>query len=220
VHAVIKLIVVALAIVPSIIVHEVAHGWIANWCGDPTAKNAGRLSLNPIRHIDPVGTVILPLVMYLTAGISFGYAKPVPVSVNRLRDPRRQSFWVSLAGPVSNFLLLGVAIVLGHSALCEWNYNTYAALSLRNWLAIWVLYLGLVNVTLGIFNLLPIPPLDGSALIERFVPMSKMSSYYHLRARALPFAMVFFIINSLYLHLGSGVLQSIQDAVAHWVSGI
>ena len=153
-------------------------------------------------------------------GVAFGYAKPVPVNVSRLRKPREQSFWVSLAGPGTNFVLLLIAIAVGHLPICDWSAYLGADLSVRNWIAVWALYFGLVNVTLGLFNLLPIPPLDGSALIERFIPIRQLSGYYRFRAQALPYAMVFLILNSLYLHIGMGVMQNVQDAVARLVSGV
>lgn len=216
---VIKFIVVAMAVVPAIVLHEVAHGWVANAFGDRTAKMAGRLSLNPLKHVDPLGTIILPVVLYLTMGVAFGYAKPVPVNVSRLRKPREQGLWVSLAGPGTNFALLGVAIAIGRSPLCDWSVYAGDSFSLRNWIAVWALYFGLVNVTLGLFNLLPLPPLDGSAIIERFVPVRRLSNYYQLRAKALPYAMALLILNSLYLHLGTGVMQNVQDTIGRLVSG-
>ena len=129
VQSVIKFVVVALAVIPAIVFHEVAHGYVANAFGDRTAKDAGRLSLNPLKHVDLMGTLILPAVLYLTMGVAFGYAKPVPVNVGRLRKPREQSFWVSLAGPGTNFILLLVAIAVGHLPICDWNAYAGADLS-------------------------------------------------------------------------------------------
>ena len=92
-------------LIPTIILHEVSHGVVANWCGDDTAKRAGRLSLNPIRHIDPIGTVLLPILLIVTTHLAFGWAKPVPIRVDRLRHPRNQAVLVGLAGPATNIVL-------------------------------------------------------------------------------------------------------------------
>ena len=107
-----------LAIIPAVILHEVSHGVVALWCGDDTAKRAGRLTLNPIKHIDPLGTVIVPVVLALTHAPMFAWAKPVPVSVNRLRHPRNQSVLVALAGPATNIILACIAGVVLHELSC------------------------------------------------------------------------------------------------------
>ena len=101
-----------LAIVPSIILHEVSHGWVANYFGDSTAKDNGRLTLNPLAHVDPFGTVLLPALMVFSGLPAFGYAKPVPVNVSRLRNPRTQSLYVSLAGPFVNIVLSAIGLLL------------------------------------------------------------------------------------------------------------
>ena len=149
-----------LAIIPAVILHEVSHGVVALWCGDDTAKRAGRLTLNPIKHIDPVGTIIVPVVLALTHGPVFAWAKPVPVSVNRLRHPRNQSVLVALAGPATNIILASIAGVILHELLVHAQTGLVAQI---------VFEFGVVNVFLAVFNLIPIPPLDGSALIERLL---------------------------------------------------
>jgi Zn-dependent protease len=191
-----------LAIVPSIVLHEVSHGYVANLCGDPTAKENHRLTLNPLRHIDPFGTVLLPALLIITGLPAFGYAKPVPVNVSRLRKPRTQSLYVSLAGPLVNILLS----VFGF-AICEFAIHVT-----QNQFTFDVgEYLGLVNLTLAVFNLLPIPPLDGSAIIERFVPNRHLPRYYNFRARALPIVMAFIILDSLFFHVGINWLSDLQN---------
>jgi len=141
--------------------HESAHAWVALKCGDPTARDLGRISLNPIRHIDPFGSVILPILLYLSAGLLFGYAKPPPVRLERTRNPRVADVLVSAAGPLSNFLLaiIGVAVwfVIRHVKVGEAAYN-----SVMVPLDAVAYSFVAVNLSLGVFNLIPIPPLDGS----------------------------------------------------------
>jgi len=137
---------------PSVILHEVAHGWVAERFGDTTARDAGRITLNPLVHIDPLGTVILPAVLALTGAPVFGWAKPVPVVPARLRRPVRDMAFVGLAGPVTNGLL---ALLAGRVLLP----------AVSGWLGVVVWAFAYVNVVLAIFNLLPVPPLDGSRLL-------------------------------------------------------
>jgi Zn-dependent protease len=190
-----------LAIVPSVILHEVSHGWVANYFGDSTAKDSGRLTLNPIAHIDPFGTVLLPLMMVLSGLPAFGYAKPVPVNVTRLRNPRTQSLYVSLAGPLVNIILsaigLGLCFVAVHDTRSQFMFNVGE-------------FLGLANLVLAAFNLIPIPPLDGSAIIERFVPRKHLPRYYQMRARALPVVMVLVVLDFLVFHVGTNALGDLE----------
>ncbi len=190
-----------LVIVPSVILHEVSHGFVANHYGDPTAKERGRLTLNPLVHIDPFGTVLLPLLLVLIHAPAFGYAKPVPVNVSRLRNPRKQSLYVSLAGPLVNIILsligLGICFYAVHVSKSVSTYDVG-------------LYIGLPNLVLAAFNLIPIPPLDGSAIIERFVPRSKLSSYYQLRARAMPFVLIFVVLAFWVFNFGNHALYDLE----------
>ena len=159
-------IIVFCVIVPSIILHEVSHGWVAYAFGDDTAKRAGRLTLNPVVHVDPVGTLIVPALLSLASAGVFGWAKPVPVNTGRLRSPRNQGVLVSLAGPAVNALLAAIFAVVFIKVIRPGlppvgAFSTGAEI---------VFYAGLVNVWLCIFNLIPIPPLDGSVLFERLLP--------------------------------------------------
>ncbi len=165
------------AIVPSIIFHEVSHGVVALWFGDDTAKRAGRLTLNPVKHIDPFGTVLLPVILSLSGLGAFGYAKPVPVNVRRLRNPRQHSLYVSLAGPLTNVCIAVLALLLFR--LTRPSFAPFVeTLPLVPRFFFW---LGLVNVVLAVFNLLPIPPLDGSAMIERFLPHTWWPTWLRFR---------------------------------------
>jgi Zn-dependent protease len=197
-----------IALVPSVVLHEVSHGWVANFFGDPTAKDAHRLTLNPLRHIDPFGTVLLPALMLISGLPAFGYAKPVPVNISRLRKPRQQSLYVSLAGPFVNIILSAIGLLI-----CKFSVTTIGGALYVSNLTMFNIgeALGLVNLILAAFNLLPIPPLDGSAIIERFVPAKHLGTYYQFRARALPFVMVFVILGSFVFHFGNSALASLEN---------
>lgn len=138
-------------IIASAIIHEYAHAWAAWRQGDSTAKYAGRLTLNPLSHVDPLGTVVLPLLLLLTSGAFFGYAKPVPINPYNFRDQRHGIIWVSLAGVAANF---AIAVILGLIL------RFFPGLFLAEFLSMIVI----INIWLGLFNLLPFPPLDGSKL--------------------------------------------------------
>ncbi|MDI6900507.1 MAG: site-2 protease family protein [Anaerosomatales bacterium] len=150
-------------LIPSVIFHEVAHGYAAFRLGDPTAKRAGRLSLNPLKHVDPFGTILLPALMSLGGGPVFGYAKPVPFNPHNLRDPRKGELIIGLVGPLTNFALAAVGGVIVRAV----SYAPAGAVFDVVW------YLGFllayVNLVLMFFNLLPIPPLDGSSVIVPFL---------------------------------------------------
>jgi Zn-dependent protease len=149
----------------AITLHEVAHGWTARIFGDRTAQMLGRLSLNPLRHIDPVGTVLVPGVLLAVGGPLFGWAKPVPVATSMLRNPRRAMVIVALAGPAANFAMAAVWCGI-LAAVVRVNLNE----TLISWIAemaeagIWV------NVVLALFNLLPVPPLDGGRVLAGLLP--------------------------------------------------
>jgi Zn-dependent protease len=171
-------------VVPSVILHEVSHGWAALVLGDDTAKRAGRLTLNPIAHVDLFGTVILPLMLAVSGFGVFGYAKPVPVNVRRLRNPRQHALYVSLVGPVTNLVIAGAAAaVLRLSSSAVRVDDRF--LVRDGWLVEALFFLGFLNVLLALFNLLPIPPLDGSAVVERLLPGRWLPSWYRFRRYSL-----------------------------------
>jgi Zn-dependent protease len=199
--------ILAVAIFPSIVLHEVSHGYVALLFGDTTARDAHRLSLNPLRHVDPFGTVLLPALLVMAGLPPFGYAKPVPVSINRLRNPRKQAIWVSLVGPAVNIVLCVVALFVAKSAIFSYAGQWYVRNDVVFKLAV---DFGTINITLAAFNLLPIPPLDGSAIIEQFIPSRRLPNYYQLRAKALPFLFTFIILDTMFLHWGTNFLSDLQ----------
>ncbi len=182
-----------IAVVPSIVLHEVAHGFVADKCGDPTARAQGRLTLNPIAHIDPVGTVLMPLLLALTHLPVFGYAKPVPVNVNRLRKPRNQSVLVSLAGPGTNIILSGIAWIVTEFLVHNGQPLIVNEIFPTNLMLFFMLF-GAINLILAVFNMIPIPPFDGSAVVERLVPRKHLRTYFELRARAFPVTLVIIFV--------------------------
>ena len=150
----------------AITVHEVAHGWVAKHCGDPTAAFAGRLTLNPIKHIDPIGTVLVPIALMLFTPFVFGWAKPVPVAFNNLDNPKRDMVLVAAAGPGVNLLMAFIWAAFG--AL------QFALISAMDVGSQWLLDMAgfgiTINVVLAVFNMLPIPPLDGGRVLAGFAP--------------------------------------------------
>jgi Zn-dependent protease len=181
---------IAAVVIPSITSHEAMHGFAANWLGDPTAREQGRLTLNPLPHIDLFFTILLPAFLLLSgSGVIFGGAKPVPVDVNRLRNPRRDWALVGAAGPLSNVALaLGLAVLLAlllHSGMVTPESRTTEILSVGIF----------VNALLAVFNLVPIPPLDGSRVVQLFLSGSALVAYRRLEQYGLIVivALIFFV---------------------------
>jgi len=186
---------------PSVIVHEVSHGALALLFGDETAKKAGRLTLNPLPHIDPFGTIILPALLLLTTGTAFGWAKPVPVDPRRLHHPRNQTVLVSLVGPAVN-IVIAVAAALVIRAI---QIHPDDSLVIRV-----VFYAGIVNVVLAAFNLIPIPPLDGSAVVERALPDRLWPGYLRFRQYSM------FVLLGLVLLLPGSLSFVFEPAIRLW----
>ncbi len=174
----------------AIVFHEISHGWVANAFGDPTAKELGRLSPNPIRHVDPVGTVALPMILAVSGAPVFGWAKPVPVVAARMRNPRLHMMLVALAGPGMNFLLaliavFGLALMLPPSQPLGPG-SLFLLKNLENFLVI--------NIFLAVFNLLPIPPFDGGHVVEGLLPRPAARRYASLGRFGFPLLIVLLVV--------------------------
>lgn len=198
------------ALVVCVIPHEVAHGWMAYRLGDPTAKWAGRLSLNPIRHLDPIGSLLVPAALFLVGfPIVFGWAKPVPINPRYFRDPWQGMLWVALAGPATNFGMALAAAALGRGLI---------ALGLTN---PWVLYfLGMVvllSLVLGAFNLIPVPPLDGSRVLSYFLPLRWRLQLARLEQWGIVIVMVLLLIGALELVFRGAYGAFVQLVGTHWL---
>ena len=210
--------VIVVSILPilfAITVHEVAHGWVAKRFGDPTAQRLGRLTLNPFKHIDPIGTVLIPaLLLLLKAGFLFGWARPVPVTWENLRHPKRDMVFVAIAGPVANLLM---AFFWGAVA----KFATALPAS-ADWAAVPLQLMGeigiTINVLLMVFNLLPLPPLDGGRVAVGLLPgplawqLSRVEPYgFFILLGLMAFGVLWFIIQPF---------TNFMTGLVHWVVGL
>ena len=193
---------VAIPLIFAITVHEVAHGWVALHLGDPTAKYAGRLTLNPIKHVDPLGTIIVPFVLVVVSAgaFAFGWAKPVPVAFHNLRNPRRDMILVAAAGPAVN-----LAMAFGWALLLSQRVAFDPGLELgSDWIVQMSFFGVVINVLLAVFNMLPIPPLDGGRVLAGLLPPQLARGLQYVE----PFG--FMILIALMF---TGVLWTLVDPV-------
>lgn len=190
-----KIAVSALPIIFAITVHEAAHGYVARYFGDMTAQEQGRITLNPLRHIDPVGTILIPAITLVLGGILFGWAKPVPVNFARLRSPKKDMLWVAAAGPASNLAMaIAWALVIKFSLVFPSSFSTALA------------YMGavgiMINIVLMVLNLIPLPPLDGGRIAVSLLPNHLAYQYAKVERYG------FFILIAL---LFTGILSKVMS---------
>ncbi|MGR9099252.1 MAG: site-2 protease family protein [Gammaproteobacteria bacterium] len=192
-----RIVVWLLPVLFAITVHEVAHGWMAKRCGDKTAWMLGRLTLNPIKHIDPIGTILVPGILLISfTGFIFGWAKPVPVVARNLKNPKRDMAYVAAAGPVSNLLMaLAWALIARLGVVIEAEF-----------ISLPLIYMGVagisINLVLALLNLLPIPPLDGSRILASLLPARWAWQYNRLERFGLLFLLLLLATGGLQTVLG------------------
>ena len=206
-----KIIIAAIPIIFAITVHEVAHGWVASKLGDPTAKLAGRLTLNPVKHVDLLGTIAVPLIMIALTPFAFGWAKPVPVDWRNLRQPRRDMALVAAAGPGANVIMLALWTLLLSALFAAGNDISYLSVILAEMAKIGII----INIILIALNLLPLPPLDGSRIVTSFLSPSAAYKYNLLERWGLPILVVLLFTGVLgkILHPLIGFMLSIVNTL-------
>lgn len=208
--------VMALPILLAITLHEAAHGYVANYFGDSTAKRLGRLSLNPIKHIDPFGTIILPAALFFIGGFIFGYAKPVPVTTQNLRNPKRDMVWVALAGPAANIFL---ALMAGVLLLLLPIIPGVA----HEWFANNLTFMIFFNFLIALFNMLPLPPLDGGRVVAGLLPGPLAYKFNQIERYGFIILLgLIFLLPMLFSSLGLrfNLLQFLIFDPAYWLTDL
>ncbi len=208
-----------LCFIPALVFHELAHALVADRLGDPTARRLGRISLNPLRHIDPFGTVVLPLLLAFSGLPVFGYAKPVPYNPSFFKNIRQGEVLTGLSGPAANLVMGLFGAFVGFVVL---SMVTASNVEVVSWVWRIALYFTLVNFTLMFFNLIPIPPLDGSSVVAAFLSDSALRKYYSIQQYAMPIFMIVLIVMPLVLGFSplNVYLSNTAYALAYWLFGI
>ncbi len=202
-----KIIFMGLPILFAITVHEVAHGWVASYFGDKTAKLAGRLTLNPLKHIDPIGTIVLPgLMLLMHSPFLFGWAKPVPVDWRNLKDPKKDMALVALAGPASNFIMALIWAFFLKYVLSSDGSDAFQMMAQTGIM---------INVALIALNLIPIPPLDGSRIVSSFLPARAAYHYNQLERYGF-----FILMILIFTHVLSAILMPLMQLLLGIIASI
>jgi Zn-dependent protease len=198
------------ALIVSITFHECAHAWTASFLGDDTARLQGRVTLNPLPHLDPIGTVLMPMLMFLTnVPCLIGWAKPVPVNPYNLREPKRDYLWISLAGPMANFGLVIVCTILFF--LIKFAFPGGFLAGLKKMLLLFLSVATGINLLLGVFNLIPVPPLDGSGILSGLLPPYYAEQYNRIKPYGF-FIILFLLLTGLIgtiFHIVIGIVSSL-----------
>lgn len=201
----------ALPVLFAITLHEVAHGWVASRFGDQTARLAGRLTINPIKHIDPIGTIVVPILMLLFSSFIFGWAKPVPVDERNLNHPKTDMAFVAAAGPIANFIM-----ALIWAAVAKLGYTL---LPYDSWFSVPLILMGkagiIVNIVLGVLNCIPIPPLDGSRVLASLLP-GRLAWYMY---RIEPYGF-FILIFLMFTNVLGSIIGPPIYFVNYWISSL
>jgi len=199
----------------AITLHEAAHGYVALAFGDSTAKRAGRLSVNPLRHVDPFGTIVLPAIAYFGGGFLFGYAKPVPVNFGALTMPRLGMICVAFAGPATNIVLAALSVLAAHLV-------TDLPVAAQDWAIQNLTNSFRINLTLAIFNLLPIPPLDGGRIMVGILPRPLAREYAKIEGFGMLLLLALLIFIPMLgerLHMNFNILGPVIGYPVNWLGG-
>jgi Zn-dependent protease len=209
-HFLLKLSVMLVPALMAITCHEVSHGYIADRFGDNTARSMGRLTLNPLKHLDIIGTLMVFIV-------GIGWAKPVPVNFNNLRNPKRDMIWVAAAGPITNFILATLSALALRSLVAMGNMIPDAATiqMLLDPIALMLAFSVYINLLLAIFNLIPVPPLDGGRVAVGLLPYRQSMAY----ARIEPFGMIIIIVLVFFTNIFGSIISPVLNAGVHFLTG-
>ncbi len=203
-----KIAIWSIPVLLAITVHEVAHGWVAMKLGDRTAEMLGRLTLNPLKHIDPIGTIVVPIALLVFGGFVFGWAKAVPVNANNFKNPKSDMAWVAIAGPISNLIMALIwAVVVKVGYLISPSYDGIGQFMVYSGFA------GIsINLILALLNLIPLPPLDGSRVLAAFLP-SKLY-YYYMRLEPYGF---FILLGMMFLGVFGMIISAPYQALQAFI---
>jgi len=206
------LFVFVIPVIFAVTLHEVAHGWVASRFGDQTAKSMGRLTLNPIKHIDPVGTIVVPAIMYFTSGFIFGWAKPVPVNWQNLGHPRRDMALVAIAGPTANFLMLLFWAILAKVIVWLGSDPNYLTQIIFIMCGIGIT----INMILMILNLFPLLPLDGGRVLTAMLPRNLAITFSRLEPYGL-IILVLLLISGILWKILMPVIGGMESLIYHLI---